>query len=824
MDPNPFPLSNTNGGAVNFSVQSNATALWRTGIVSIAGQVFTVAQQGAICSFELGSIGGVHGPGEENNSVTVATLIGCNWSVSNGTPWITILSSLNNSNSGGVNYHVQSNSTALWRTGVVNIAGQNFTVAQAGAACSFLLASNSAAYSGETFTNSVRVDTLVGCAWTVSNSAPWITIQSPLNNTNSGTVTYSISSNISVFARTGIVNIAGQNFTITQAAGLTCTLALQSSNWVHRAIAEPGFIGVVGLPDCSWGVTNTNSWITITSGLTVNGGDHVRYWVATNQGSEPRSGVINIGDATFSLTQMGTGCSYRLSPTNSLRGSGANSGTVTMTAGSGCSWNVINTNDWITIVANASGTGTLVVTYSFTKNNDTTPRYGLVNIGGEILYVTQWGSVCGYSVNPPMRTHGYGMENGTAALNANPNSVCAWTISNTNSWITNNAPLSGSAGGTINYTLAANPSGTPRVGIITVGGAQYIINQAGAPCSYAVTPTNVVHTGTSNTGLVGVATGAGCLWNVINPNPWISVAALSATNFTYVVEANPAAFGRTGTVNVAGQNVVIVQNGASCTYALSTNRVIHGFDTEPGAVTLNTLVGCPWTVATTDNWIAINSIANGTGSALVNFTVSTNPAVTGRTGYIAIANQTLEVVQVGSPCAFYISADSASHGAGTEAGAVNVISDPLCSWVINNTNSWITITNRGAGSRTVSYSVAANPSFNARTGVVEIAGRSFTVTQAPMPCTYLMSPADISLGAAQTNGSFSITASNECSWGISNSNSWITITSATPGFRQWNGELHGGDQRRLFPDWEYFCRLARHSASRRPVRCAPCVR
>ena len=64
----------------------------------------------------------------ESNSVEVTTLIGCTWSVSNGAPWIEILSPLDNTSSTNVSYRVLANPDALWRTGIVSIAGVDFTV------------------------------------------------------------------------------------------------------------------------------------------------------------------------------------------------------------------------------------------------------------------------------------------------------------------------------------------------------------------------------------------------------------------------------------------------------------------------------------------------------------------------------------------------------------------------------------------------------------------------------------------------------------------------------------------------------------------------
>ena len=144
-----------------------------------------------------------------------------------------------------MSYLIATNPTALARSAVVRIDGLNFTVNQDGAACNYILSSAGASHGAGVENGSVDVATLPGCEWAVASGSPWITITSALNNTNSGTVNYSVSSNISVLSRTGAVSVAGQTFTVTQAPGLECSLSLLVSNGVHRAAAEGGAIGVL---------------------------------------------------------------------------------------------------------------------------------------------------------------------------------------------------------------------------------------------------------------------------------------------------------------------------------------------------------------------------------------------------------------------------------------------------------------------------------------------------------------------------------------------------------------------------------------------------
>ena len=51
---------------------------------------------------------------------------------------------------------------------------------------------------------------------------------------------------------------------------------------------------------------------------------------------------MTIGGQTFSVTQAGAPCTFTISPTSSnLTTSAATTGTVTVTAGTGCSWTAV---------------------------------------------------------------------------------------------------------------------------------------------------------------------------------------------------------------------------------------------------------------------------------------------------------------------------------------------------------------------------------------------------------------------------------------------------------------------------------------------------
>ena len=60
------------------------------------------------------------------------------------------------------------------------------------------------------------------CAWGVTSSVGWITVNSAGSGFNSATISFTVASNSAGFARSGIVRIADRSFTVTQAGSAGC--------------------------------------------------------------------------------------------------------------------------------------------------------------------------------------------------------------------------------------------------------------------------------------------------------------------------------------------------------------------------------------------------------------------------------------------------------------------------------------------------------------------------------------------------------------------------------------------------------------------------
>ena len=122
----------TGNGSVTYTVDANPNCISRTGLVAIAGKMLTVIQAAGAGTYSITPTNRAHVFGRSSATVTVNAGLGCAWTAINNDGWIIINSGSNGFGGGLVSYSVLSNSDLASRTGSVTIAGNTFTVMQAG--------------------------------------------------------------------------------------------------------------------------------------------------------------------------------------------------------------------------------------------------------------------------------------------------------------------------------------------------------------------------------------------------------------------------------------------------------------------------------------------------------------------------------------------------------------------------------------------------------------------------------------------------------------------------------------------------------------------
>jgi hypothetical protein len=119
-------------GDANLSVRiaANAASSSRRGTLVVEGTRVELAQEGLPCRFQLDTDGVEIGANGGTAQVSVTAISGCAWTARSVESWVRVTSGASGTGAGVVRLAVDGN-TGSARQGIVTIAGQSFTVAQA---------------------------------------------------------------------------------------------------------------------------------------------------------------------------------------------------------------------------------------------------------------------------------------------------------------------------------------------------------------------------------------------------------------------------------------------------------------------------------------------------------------------------------------------------------------------------------------------------------------------------------------------------------------------------------------------------------------------
>ena len=260
--------------------------------------------------------------------------------------------------------------------------------------CTYAAAATGTSVPAAGGTGTVSVTAGAGCNWFATSSAGFVTLSASQGTAN-GSVQFTVAANTGSAQRTAIVLVAGQSFTITQAAvpAPVCNYRLNGGERTFDASGALGGVDMRVAAGCAWQAQSDSPWLTITGGASGSGDGTISYAVAANTGLTQRTGTITAtGDQDFTVTQLGIVCQFTLTPappTVPFTGGAASIAVVANAAV--CPWTaaVSPAAPWITITAGGTGTGNGAVTLSFAANPTAQPRAGTVTIGTATATLTQ---------------------------------------------------------------------------------------------------------------------------------------------------------------------------------------------------------------------------------------------------------------------------------------------------------------------------------------------------------------------------------------------------------------------------------------------------
>lgn len=237
------------------------------------------------------------------------------------------------------------------------------------------------------------------CTWTAISQVDWIHVTSGAEGTGNGTVGFSVDANTGSAARTGTVTIAGQTFTVTQAAATSsCSNSISLANLSIDSAALSGSLSVSALDACSWTAVSQASWIAVTSGNAGSGYGIVGFSIAENTGTSTRTGTVLIAGQTFTITQSGsngapTVCTRSITPTSQTVSASGGNGSIAVSASPNtCTWTAASSVNWIVVNSGSIGTANGTVAYSVSANTLASSRSGTLSIAGQTFTITQNGA------------------------------------------------------------------------------------------------------------------------------------------------------------------------------------------------------------------------------------------------------------------------------------------------------------------------------------------------------------------------------------------------------------------------------------------------
>lgn len=281
------------------------------------------------------------------------------------------------------------------------------------------------------------------------------------------------------------------------------------------------------------------------------------------------SAYTNIANATTAA------CSYTISPTSRSVVSDAATGSVTVTAGTGCSWTAVSNAPFMTITNGATGSGNGSVAYSVALNDLTTSRTGTLTIATKTFTLTQAApDIAGptltitspadgsTSINPNLTISGTSFDpSGIASVAVTVNGTAA-AVTGTTSWSSSLTLNAASNSISVVAKDTKNNSTTKS------------INVTYTPCSYSISPTSGSMISGGGVGSVAVTAQTGCTWTAVSNNTaWLALTAGASGNgngtVSYSGLENTALSSRTGTLTIAAKTFTLTQAAAVDTTAPS---------------------------------------------------------------------------------------------------------------------------------------------------------------------------------------------------------------------------------------------------------------
>ncbi len=222
-----------------------------------------------------------------------------------------------------------------------------------------------------------------------------------------------------------------------------------------------------------------------------------------------------------------------------------------------------------------------------------------------------------------------------------------------------------------------------------------------------------------------------------------------------------------------GNTHTVIETGYPAT--LTPNLVNTDHNGTSGTISVNASAGVSWTAVSNLPWLTL-SPSSGTGFGTVTYSIASYANVATQTGLATIAGQTFTVNQTG--VAVVVSPATVSKGQGSDIILLDLTALATTNWTISPQVPWISVVDGGSGqgSSAIVLAASSNPSYLARTGMVNFGSFVVTVTQDPLTTAALdINPKNTTASYQGAVGNIAVSASPDAPWTASSLSPWITL-------------------------------------------------
>ena len=161
--------------------------------------------------------------------------------------------------------------------------------------------------------------------------------------------------------------------------------------------------------------------------------------------------------------------------------------------------------------------------------------------------------------------------------------------------------------------------------------------------------------------------------------------------------------------------------------AIGITPVTRDFGSEGGAYAIVTSGSGTWTATVSHDWITLNTTSGNAGFPVA-YSVSVNPNVEQRVGYVYVSGHVHTITQAGVGAT--VSPLNATFECDGGTGNVTVVAQNRVNWQARSNKDWIFVSPiSGEGEDVVSYTVAPFDQVSTRQGTMTIAGNTVTIFQ-----------------------------------------------------------------------------------------------